>query len=260
MDAVLKADGSNAVCLVGVDDYDEVSEMVLLTETRRHGEEGNAGDDAGDAAPKPVRVLQTTDAIMMEDINLSQLPEFRFPGGDWRVSCAGADAVRSWRDSKFGQYEKDIRTCPPKCLSGLGKMLHLGPVTKLFGRADDPLFPMTDEEKARWTVVPKDGSGKATHLPWQLGGLRSWDPVTRSYSAIDIRLKGAPPSDKEEEWFAGVVKHLKSCFQGPPACDEAFLAQNERDLLCPRLKKAIAECGANKWTDLVISVKGEVKK
>jgi len=138
-------------------------------------------------------------------------------------------------------------------------MLHLGPITKLFGRADDTMFPMTEEEKKQYTVVPDDG-GKNTLLPLQLNGLRSFDPVTRTYNAIDMRLGGAPPADKEEEWFAGVVRHLKSNFHGGPALDQTILDLYEKDLLCDRFMKAIKECGPNKWSDLVFKTKGVLKK
>merc|ERR1712187_919463 len=124
---------------------------------------------------------------------------------------------------------------------------------------DDKMFPMSDEEKRAWTVVPDDG-GKKTFLPLQLDGLRAFDPVTRSYTAISMRLGGAPPEEKEEEWFAGVVKHLKSNFQGVPATSELYLEINNKDLLCDRFLKAIEQCGANKWTDLVFKTKGEVQK
>ena len=107
--------------------------------------------------------------------------------------------------------------------------------------------------------MPEDG-GKKTLLPLQLAGLRSFDPVTRSYNAIDMRLGGAPPEDEEEEWFAGVVKHLKSNFQGGPAPSQSLLDLNEKDLLCERFMKAIDQCGPNKWTELVFKTKGELQK
>jgi len=90
--------------------------------------------------------------------------------------------------------------------------------------------------------------------------LRSFNPVSRSYEAIDMRLGGAPPTEEEEEWFAGVVRHLKSNFQGGPAADQSFLDINENDLLCDRFMKSIEESGPNKWTDLVFKTKGELKK
>merc|ERR1711934_172011 len=153
-----------------------------------------------------------------------------------------------WRDIKFKDYEKAIKKCPPECLAGLGRMLHLGPITKLFGRADDSMFPMTEEEKVQWTV-----------LPLQLAGLRSFDPVTRTYNAIDMRLGGAPPAE-EEEWFAGVVRHLKSNVDGAPARDQTVLNLYETDLLCERFLKAIKECGPNKWSELVFKTKGVMQE
>ena len=240
----LKADGSNAVCLVGKDEYDETAEMILRL------------DDDG----KPVEVCQAEDSIMMECTNLHGFPEYRFPGTEWRVSTAGKDALVQWRNVKFKDYETNIKKCPPNCLAGLGKMLHLGPVTNLYGLANDPMFPMTEEEKVKWTVVPKDNPKNKTFLPLQLNGLRCFNPVSRSYEALDMRLGGAPPADKEEEWFAGVVRHLKTNFQGGPAADQFFLDINENDLLCPRFMKSIEESGTNKWTDLVFKTKGMLKK
>jgi len=239
----MKLDGSNAVCAVGTDEYDDPAEMVV-----------RLSDDG-----EPVGAWQIEDCIMMETMNLHAFPEFQFEeGGPWGMCTAGVESLQQWRDSSFKLYEKSVRKTPPECLASLGRMLHLGPVTQLYGRANDTLFPMIDEEKKDWTVVR--GDGKKTYLPRRLTGLRMWDIAARQYTPIDMRLKGAPAAADEETWFVAVVKHLKSNFQGSPACDKAFLEQNERDLLCETFRDAVKTAGANKWTDLVFSTKGEIQK
>lgn len=239
----MKPDGSNAVCAVGTDEYDELTEMVV-----------RLNDDG-----KPVGAWQIEDAIMMETMNLHSFPEFQFAAdGPWEMSTAGADSLQQWRDSSFKLYEKSLRQTPPECLASLGRMLHLGPVTQLYGSANDTLFPMAEAEKKDWTVTR--GDGKKTYLPRRLNGLRTWDVKARCYTPVDMRLKGAPSPADEEAWFVAVVKHLKSNFQGSPACDQTFLEQNERDLLCKTFKDAVDSAGANKWTDLVFATKGEVQK
>ena len=239
----MREDGSNARCVIGYDQDGKLTEMIVKI----------------DDEDRPVDVWQVEDKIMMEPVNLYSFPEYQYDeGGPWRMCPAGATSLEAWRDSSFKLYEKALMQTPPECLASLGRMLHLGPVTQLYGRADDPLFPMPEEEKGNWTVLRNDG--KKTYLPRPLNGLRMFNITSRLYTPMDMRLKGAPPPDAEEAWFVSVVKHLKSNFQGSAACDETFLDQNEKDLLCQTFRDAVESAGSNKWTELVFSTKGEVKK
>lgn len=240
----MKLDGSNARCAIGRDQNGELTEMVVKLDDK----------------DRPVDAWQIEDGITMETMNLHAFPEFQYDeNGPWQMCPAGEFSLKNWRDSSFKIYEDNLRQTPPECLASLGRMLAAGPITRLYGRANDPLFPMPEEQKNAWIVLR--GDGKKTYLPRPLNGLRIWNVTSRLYSTMDMGLKGAPDGpDEEEAWFVRVVKHLKTNFQGSAACDETFLDQNEQDLLCQTFRDAVEGGGSNKWTKLVFSTKGDVKK
>merc|ERR1712054_83170 len=99
------------------------------------------------------------------------------------MCTAGIESLQTWRDTSFKLYEKNLRQTPPSCLASLGRLLHLGPVTTLYGRANDTLFPMDEAEQPDWIVTRVDG--KKTYLPRCLGGLRMWNVSKRCHENID---------------------------------------------------------------------------
>jgi ubiquitin-protein ligase len=243
----IKPDGSNAVAVVGEDMYGDITEMIV-----------RLNNDLS----APEELCQIEDTIMMEQMNLMAFPEYRFSATDpWKLCTGGLDGVENWRRISFKLYEESIRETPPSCLAGLGRLLWLGPITHLYANANDQIFPMPESEQPDWTVVrvdEKTGKEHKTYLPRTLHALRIWNPTTRAYEAVETKLEGSPGPQEKEAWFKGIVRHLKTNFQGPPAVDAEFLAQNEADLLCPAFIQAINSGGANNWSDLVFKVKGEV--
>ena len=101
-------------------------------------------------------------------------------------------------------------------------MLWQGPLTTLYGRANEIMFPMPEEEKSDWKLVRSasnwcefldtklkilaktavtvsllymfllfgwlqvNDAGKTTFLPRPIYAIRIWNPVTRSYGALHI--------------------------------------------------------------------------
>ena len=162
-DSGIKGDGSNALCVAGTDAYDEETEAVVLL------------DDQG----QPVKVIQSTDAIMMETCNLCAFPEFRFVEGEqWRMCRGGATSVESYRSMKFKTYEDNIKACPPPCMAGLARMIHAGPVTSLYENANcgGQIFPMSEEELGNFQHTRPDG--KVVNLPRIVLELRVYNPET----------------------------------------------------------------------------------
>merc|ERR1719498_584911 len=182
-------------------------------------------------------------------------PEFKWSKeSKWTLTTAAKTSLESWRSSLFATYEKQLKTTPPDCLAALGRMLWQGPITKLFGRANETMFPMPVDEQDQWKLV--NSSGKTTYLPRQIFALRQWNPTTRSYDVYDSHLEGAPKNSEKEEWFRDAIRHLKSYFGGKLAPDAHFLAMNEKDLLCQTFLDSINVGGTNKWTDIVMTTKG----
>ena len=243
----LLADGSNAVCVAGTDPYDEETEAVVLL--------------GGADGQTPESVVRAEDAIMMCEANLCDFPEFRFEEGEpWRVATGGADSINSYRSMKFGHYEKSIRECPPPCMAGLARMVHAGPVTKLYENAEvgAQIFPMTKEEQAAHQQTRPDG--KVVNLPRVVIAMRVFNPKLGAYEDSDLLLTGAPADEAAElAWFDDVTRHLKSNLHGQPAADEAMLEFFERELLDnAQWKNQVDQMGENKWVKRFVEVKGVV--
>jgi hypothetical protein len=245
--AGLRPDGSNAVCVAGTGPYGEQTEAVVLL--------------GGADGQTPESVVRAEDAIMMCECNLCDFPEFRFDAGEpWRVATGGADSIDSYRGMKFGAYEKSIRECPPPCMAGLARMVHAGPVTKLYENAETgaQIFPMSKEEQAAHQQTRPDG--KVVNLPRVLVEMRVFNPEKGAYEPADLMLTGAPADEAAElAWFDGVTRHLKSNLHGQPAADAAMLSFFETELLDnAQWKNQVAQMGENKWVRRFVEVKGSV--
>lgn len=235
--------GENAICVFGLDDYEEQAEAVILL-----NEDG-----------MPEKVIQSTDAIMMESCNLHAFPQFRFESDEpWRVCTGGAASIESYRSTKFELYEKDIKTCPPACMAGLARNLHSGPVTKLYENANigSQIFPMTEEEMPKFQHTRPDG--KVVNLPRIVLELRLYDPNSCTYKTLNRDLTGAP-TDRELQWFDDLTKHLKSNLHGAPAADQGMLDFYEKELIeSPQFIKQVEQMGENGWIKRFKEVKGEL--
>jgi hypothetical protein len=242
----LKPDGSNAICVAGTDAYDEETEAVVLL-----NEQG-----------QPEKVIQSTDAIMMETCNLCAFPEFQFEDQKWRMCTGGAASIGSYRGMKFKLYEDSIKACPPPCMAGLARMIHAGPVTKLYENADvgSQIFPMSKEEMTNFQHTRPDG--KVVNLPRVVQGLRVFQPASGTYETLNMRLDGAPENDEAElVWFDNLTRHLKSNLHGAPASDEDMLAFYEKELLeSDQFKHQVEQMGENNWIQRFKQVKGNLKK
>lgn len=244
----IKKDGSNVVCVSGfaVDSTSErrwfTEAIVLLTGTN---------------LDKVDRVLQENDVFSWSACNLCEFPEFRFENDDtWRVCRGDAQSLISYREFKFGEYEKEIKTIPPPCMAGLARMLHQGPVTKLYENqpVGRQIFPMSQEELVAFQHTRPDG--KVVILPRPLAALRVFSPETGQYKELDLTLDGAPQD--EEKWWDDLVCFLKSNLHGP-ARDEHMLAFYEKDLLeNDQFTHQVQQMGENKWIHRVREVKGVV--
>ena len=242
----LKPDGSNAICVAGTDAYDEETEAVVLL-----NEQG-----------QPEKVIQSTDAIMMETCNLCAFPEFQFEDQKWRMCTGGAASIGSYRGMKFKLYEDSIKACPPPCMAGLARMIHAGPVTKLYENADvgSQIFPMSKEEMTNFQHTRPDG--KVVNLPRVVQELRVFQPASGTYETLNMRLDGAPENDEAElVWFDNLTRHLKSNLHGAPASDEDMLAFYEKELLeSDQFKHQVEQMGENNWIQRFKQVKGNLKK
>jgi len=236
-------DGLNAACVVGTwEDMEEPYEMVVLL----------ADSDDG---IEPYEVVTGEDKIMYSDDPPMMFPEYQWErDSTWMVATAAKESLASWRKGLFASYEKQLKKTPPECLAALGRMLWQGPLTKLYGRANETMFPMPEEEKSDWKLV--NAAGKTTFLPRPIYAIRTWNPVTRSYDVYENHLDGAPTEDDIEDWFKEAVCHLKSCFGGDQAPDKNILEIYNQDLLCPTFLDAINTGGANKWTKIVMETRG----
>ena len=93
-DSGIQASGKNVICVAGVDEYDESTEAIVLL----------------DSKGLPMKVIQSTDAIMMDTCNLHMFPQFRFEKDEqWRVCTGGAASIGSYRRMKFKVYEDTIK-------------------------------------------------------------------------------------------------------------------------------------------------------
>tara|TARA_B100000795_G_C22717742_1_gene406171 strand:+ start:106 stop:999 length:894 start_codon:yes stop_codon:yes gene_type:complete len=243
----LKPDGSNGICVAGTDAYDEETEAVIVL----------------DSNGQPNQVIQSTDAIMMETCNLCAFPEFQFEAGEqWRMCTGGAMSIGSYRGMKFAMYEKSIKACPPPCMAGLARMIHVGPVTKLYENADvgSQIFPMSKEEMLNFQHTRPDG--KVVNLPRVVHALRVFKPATGTYELLPMRLDGAPENEEQEGiWFDNLVTHLKSNLHGAPAADDEMLSFYEKELLeSDQFKHQVEQMGENKWILRFKEVKGSLKK
>jgi hypothetical protein len=246
-DSGLAADGSNAVCVAGTDAYGEETEAVVLL----------------NAAGEPDKVIQATDAIMMETTNLCAFPEFRFEeDGQWRMCTGGATSIGSYRGMKFKLYEQSIKACPPPCMAGLARMIHAGPVTKLYENADvgSQIFPMTKEEMSTFQHTRPDG--KVVNLPRVVQALRLFNPVSGEYDSLELRLDNAPMDDEAELlWFDQLTEHLKSNLHGAPASDNEMLQFYEQELLeSDQFVHQVVQMGENSWIQRFREVKGKLKQ
>jgi hypothetical protein len=243
----LNPDGSNAVCVTGVDGYGQETEAVVLL--------------GGADSQTPASCVRSMDAIMMCDANLCSFPEFKFEVDEpWRVATGGVDSIDSYRCSKFGHYEKAIRECPPPCMAGLVRMVHAGPITQLYENAPcgAQIFPMTEEEQAAHQHTRPDG--KVVNLPRVVVAMRAFNPVSGAYEDLDLKLAGAPADAAAElAWFDGVTTHLKSNLHGQPATDQDMLDFFESELLeNDQWKGQLAQMGENAWVRKFRDTKGRV--
>lgn len=246
-DSGIAADGSNALCVAGTDPYDEQTEAVVLL--------------GGSDGQTPESVVRAEDKIMMCDANLCDFPEFRFePDEPWRVATGGVDSINSYRGMKFGHYEKSIRECPPPCMAGLARMVHAGPVTKLYENAEigAQIFPMTKEEQANHQQTRPDG--KVVNLPRVVVAMRVFNAEAGAYEDLDLLLTGAPSDEASElSWFDGVTRHLKSNLHGQPATDQDMLDFYEKELLeNEQWKNQVEQMGENEWVRRFVEVKGDM--
>ena len=246
-DSGIQASGKNVICVAGVDEYDESTEAIVLL----------------DSKGLPMKVIQSTDAIMMDTCNLHMFPQFRFEKDEqWRVCTGGAASIGSYRGMKFKVYEDTIKKCPPPCMAGLARMLHAGPVTKLYENADvgSQIFPMTKEEMSHFQHTRPDG--KVVNLPRVVLELRVFNPTTSMYESLDRKLTGAPDGRAPElDWFDGVTQYLKTNLHGAPAADVDMLAFYEKELLdSEQFKNQIKQMGENEWVARFKEIKGVLRK
>jgi hypothetical protein len=132
--------------------------------------------------------------ILLADVTPSELAEYSFEDGVWRLSTVCIAALQEYRQSKFDVWKHSL--VEPDCEASLKRLLQGGLIFTMY---DHIAFPNPPEAVANYQV--KNDSGKLIDIPHPLSGLRAWNPASKSYDAVDVRLVGAPaPENAEAVW------------------------------------------------------------
>jgi len=213
-----------------------------------------------------VEMCYMEDPIMFSMIALPALVEAQFePDGEWVLSQADVEGCNGEKGVLFGSYSKMVSNEQPDCIAALRRMLQAGPVNKMYTAGGNPKsgipshcgfsLRMPPAEVENWTMT--NDKGELQDLPRMCHALRVWDAATRSYTAVDPYLVGAPKSAAElDQWFAGVIKTLKgSPYLGADFVDE--FGTSERHTFDPALGRPSEFFGKvdNHWTQLILATK-----
>jgi len=144
--------------------------------------------------------------ILLADVPPSELAEYSFEDNVWRLSTVCIAALQEYRQSKFDVWRHSL--VEPDCEASLKRLLQGGLIFTMY---DHLAFPNPPEAVANYQV--KNDSGKLIDIPHPLTGLRAWNPQTKSYDAVDVRLVGAPaPEHAEAAWNEILVElRQKKC-------------------------------------------------
>ena len=143
--------------------------------------------------------------ITWDDVSPSEMVEYRFDDGKWRLAKVSIDALTAFKQNKFKIWLKTLKD--PSCEAAFKRMLRTGLLTRVF----DPMaFPTPEKMKDRYVVVDEK-TGKNVQLPHPVEALRVWNPNSKSYDEISTRLEGAPKNKEESEKFwASLMNELEA--------------------------------------------------
>jgi len=144
--------------------------------------------------------------ILMEDLSPTQLVEYRFRDGTWRLSGMGPDACEMYRGQKWQLWLKGWKE--PECKAALVRMIQTGLANCLF---DTSLLPSPENEMSQWMVTdPKNG--KITYVPRPVEMLRRWNAEAGDYESISPHLTGAPTDAEFPQVWGDMLEELKGKF------------------------------------------------
>ena len=182
-----KKKGSVYVCTL-IDDPDGVEHVIFVDE-----DDGSVRDVMGECM------------ITWEDVSPSEMVEYRFEDGKWRLAKVSLDALEAFKQNKFKIWLKTLKN--PSCEAAFKRMLRTGLLTRVF----DPMaFPTPEKMKNKY-VVGDEKTGKNVQLPHPVEALRVWNSNTKSYDDISTHLEGAPKTKEESSKFwASIMTELEA--------------------------------------------------
>ena len=158
--------------------------------------------DGSAAAPAPLLIECK---VSYEELPPSSLVEYKFEGGNWRLSMVCLDYLLAFRAGKFKDWEKRILS--PTCKAEFRRMIQIGPVFQVF---DHLMFPSPDDEKDDWEVTNEQG--KKVILPRPVSELRIWNTEKQDYDVVDPTLDGTPSKDERDDYWKNLLETVRESF------------------------------------------------
>jgi len=182
----LERKGEFYVCTLK-DDTDQIEHII------RVDEDGKINDIIGECM------------ITWDDVSPSEMVEYRFEDGKWRLAKVSIDALTEFKRSKFELWLKTLKN--PSCEAAFKRMLRTGLLTRVF----DPMaFPTPEKMKEKYVVVDEK-TGKNVQLPHPVEGLRVWNSTSKSYDEISTTLDGAPKTKEDcAKYWASLMTKLEA--------------------------------------------------
>lgn len=157
-----------------------------------------------DGGQATVVIIPEACKIMYEDLSPSQMVEYRFKDGDWRLSWMGKEACTMYKGQKYEIWKKLLME--PSCEAALRRMLQTGLVNRLF---DEGVLPTPPEDLSNWQVTDPS-SGKLISIPHPVAELRIWDAAAEKYDVMSAVLDGAPSDSEVDKAWAEILDKLRA--------------------------------------------------